>query len=174
MGTALALVLAAVMPLLAMPPAQAIPPTRTVFVAEGFVIPAGSGCAFDVVIEQSERLSTVTVTEFGDGRVVFIDQAFPRMTNAETGESIVHHSQFRAIDTYDASTDQVYGESSGTSFWWFFPGDVGPFGVVGEPGALLSLTGRIEATFDLDTGTTTSFELDGRVNADLCVMLSDG
>jgi hypothetical protein len=123
---------------------------------------------------QSERLSTAAVTEFGDGRVVVIDQAFPRMTNAETGESIVHHSQSRAIDAYDASTNQVRAVSSGTSFWWFFPGDAGPFGVVGEPGALLSMTGYIEATFDADTGAVTSFELDGRVNADICAMLSDG
>lgn len=57
---------------------------------------------------------------------------------------------------------------------WFFPGDVGPYGVVGKPGLFLSLTGHVETTWDPNTGPITSFELDGRINADLCVALSDG
>ena len=54
----------------------------------------------------------------------------------------------------------------------FPPGDVGPYGIVGKPGLFLSLTGHAEATFDLDTGLATSFEFEGRINVDLCAVLS--
>jgi hypothetical protein len=172
-GTVSALVLAVVLSLVAMPSAQAAPPTRTVFEAEEFVIPAGFGCSFDVVVSPPDPPPTVTVTEFSDGRVMRFFNGYPIMTNAETGESIVHHSRYQAMETYDALTNQVHGLSDGTVFAWFFPGDVGPSGeIIGDGGALLSLTGHIEYTLDVDTFVTTSFELDGQVNADLCALLS--
>lgn len=79
---------------------------------------------------------------------------------------------YQATETYDALTNQVHGVVDGTIFFGFFPGDVGPYGVVGDPGLLLSLTGRVEFTLDVDTFLYTSFELDGQVNGDLCAELS--
>ena len=153
--------------------AQAARPTRTVRDATGGVLPAGSGCAFRVAVEPADDPPTSTVTEFSEGGVmVQIRDGFIRLTNLKTGESIVHHSQYRGFQTYDASTNQIFEVTDGTAFWWFFPGDAGPYGIVAKPGLLLSITGHVEATYDADTEATTSFELDGRVNFDICAALS--
>lgn len=153
--------------------AQAVRPTRTVFDAEGFVLPAGSGCSFKVAIEPADDPPTLTETEFSDGGVTGqIRDGFISLTNVKTGESIVHHSQYRVSQTYDASTNQILEVWDGTAFWWFLPGDVGPYGVVGKPGLLLSITGHVETTYDLETNAITSFELDGQVNFDICAALS--
>jgi hypothetical protein len=165
--------LAVVLLLVAMPTAQAVPPTRTVFQAEGFVLRAGQGCSFKVAIAPGDEPPLVTETVFSDGdTMVQIRDGFIRLTNVKTGESIVHHSQYRTMWTFDALTDQIYAEDDGTAMWWFFPGDVGPYGVVGEPGLFLSLTGHVETTWDPNTGLITSFDFDGRINSDLCALLS--
>src|SRR5687767_12110034 len=96
--------------------AQAAGPTRTVSEAEGFVIPAGAACAFAVSIEPADGPITTVVSELSDGRVVAtIRQGFIRMTNLETGDSLVHHSQYRGMTTYDAVADQYLATTDGTA-----------------------------------------------------------
>lgn len=57
----------------------------------------------------------MTVTEFSDGdAMVQIRDGFIRLTDVKTGESIVHHSQYRTMWTFDALTDQVYAVDDGT------------------------------------------------------------
>lgn len=159
--------------LVSMPSVQAAPPTRTVFEAEGFELRAGQGCSFKVAIAPADDAPLLTETVFSDGdAMVQIRDGFIRLTNVKTGESIVHHSQYRTMWTFDALTDQIYAEDDGTAMWWFFPGDVGPYGVVGKPGLFLSLTGQVDTTWDPNTGLITSFDLDGRINSDLCALLS--
>lgn len=159
--------------LVSMPSVQAAPPTRTVFEAEGFELRAGQGCSFKVAIAPADDAPLLTETVFSDGdAMVQIRDGFIRLTNVKTGESIVHHSQYRTMWTFDALTDQIHAEDDGTAMWWFFPGDVGPYGVVGKPGLFLSLTGQVDTTWDPNTGLITSFDLDGRINSDLCALLS--
>ena len=173
-GTIGALVLTLVMSLLAMPSAGAARPTRSVFEATGGVL---SGvCAFDVEIEPADGPITSTVTEFSDGRVqTSIRHGDILMTNLTTGDSIVHHSQYLFVDVFDAAADTIRSSGSGTWWTYFLPGDVGPDGsIVGEP-VFLSMTGHAEGTFDTEPPfAITSFEFQGRINADLCALLGPG
>jgi hypothetical protein len=61
--------------------------------------------------------------------------------------------------------------SSGRFFIFLFPGDQGPSGEVGYPGALFGVVGDARGTVDPDTGVVTSFSLDGQTT-DLCALLS--
>lgn len=167
------LAFAVVLSLVAVPSAQAVRPTRTVEDATGGVLPAGSACSFRVAVEPADDPPTTTETIFSDGDVMGqIRDGFIRLKNVKTGKSIVHHSQYRNLTTYDALTNQADVVVDGTAFWWFFPGDVGPFGIVGKPGLLLSITGHVEYRLDLETELTTSFYLDGKINFDICAALS--
>jgi hypothetical protein len=151
-------------------PAIAGKPTRTVIEPTGVLIPAGFGCSFDVEGQPDEDAWSA-ITEFEDGRIQIISNAKPTLTNLDTGESIVHHSSYKQTLSYDPIGNDFLIELSGRIFAQFFPGEEGPFGEVGEDGALLSLAGYFQATWDLDTELYTSFSMDGKVT-DLCTLLS--
>jgi hypothetical protein len=51
----------------------------------------------------------------------------------------------------------------------FYPGDQGPFGEVGEPGALYAFAGTSSVTVDLNTFAYTAFSYQGSVT-DLCAI----
>jgi hypothetical protein len=148
-------------------------PVRTVTTPGPFVIPAGFGCAFDVGITPNgpNGAPRVTVTEFSDGRTVTVDRADPTLTNLDTGTSYFQRSAFAETDTYDPETNTILDVTSGRWFENFFPGDQGPFGEVGENGALFAVVGHAQLTVDLDTGRITSFSYVGTVT-DLCPLLA--
>ena len=151
------------------PALAAAKPTRTVIVPEPILIPAGFGCPFDVGGEPDDK-ARQTITEFSDGRVQTIGRANPTLTNLDTGKSIVHHSSYKLTQTYNSDTDEVVLSISGKFFITLYPGDQGPFGVVGENGALLSITGNQYLTLDPETEVITSYSLDGQAT-DLCALL---
>ena len=61
----------------------------------------------------------------------------------------------------------LFIEISGRYGLQLFPGDQGPFGEVGENGALLSVVGHQTFTFDLDTELTPAYSLTGKAT-DIC------
>jgi hypothetical protein len=111
-------------------------------------------------------------TTFSNGTVVTAVTADPRLTNLATGASIVAHSRFVQVETFDAATNSVTDVVVGRFNANFLPGDQGPYGVVSAPGLFLTFVGEIKATFDADTGAVTRFSLHGRVAANICAELS--
>jgi hypothetical protein len=154
--------------LIAAPAGVAAKPSRTVLpVPDPFVIPAGLGCSFDVGVAP---IGSQAITEFDDGHIARTANADITMTNLEGTSSYVQRSNYHLTETYpDANT--VLLEVSGRIFIQFFPGDVGPFGEVGEPGAMYAFVGTVSATIDLDTELYTSFSYEGTVT-DLCAALA--
>ena len=80
-------------------------------------------------------------------------------------------SDFKATDTFvDANT--VNSVIIGRVWVQFYPGDQGPFGVVGANGAAYAFDGQLSYTLDLNTFAFTSFSYKGPV-VDLCAELAD-
>lgn len=158
--------------LIAAPTALGGKPIRSVVpFTEPIFFPAGSVCAFPVRGQPGEG-SRAMITEFSDGRVQVIDWAEANLTNLDTGNTIVWNSRFLSTETVDPEANELFFENSGRFFVWLFPGDQGPAGEVGYPGALLGIVGEARGTVDLDTGMVTSFSLDGQTT-DLCALLSE-
>ena len=153
------------------PAAFGAKPIRTVFHPQPIFIPAGFGCAFDVEEVPSADTRAV-ITEFSDGRTVIQGKSDPTLTNLETGEVFLQRTRAKITDVYDPLANDVLEEISGRIFVGFFPGDEGPFGEVGENGALYSVIGHQRLTYDLDAQVITSYSLDGRA-IDICAALSD-
>jgi hypothetical protein len=154
--------------LIAAPLSLGASPVRTVVIPGPGVWPAGFGCPFDVGRVPND---VTRITEFSGGRTVFQVNAEPTLTNLETGTAYIQRSRFTATDTYDPDANDVLSVTSGRFIINFFPGDQGPFGKVGESGALFAFAGRVQTTFDLDTEIVISFSYEGTVT-DLCGVLS--
>jgi hypothetical protein len=168
-GVAVA-VIVAVVAVVAVPSAMAAKPIRTVFTPEPFTFLAGEGCAFDVTAVPDEDARVVR-TEFDDGRVMTQGHVNATLTNLETGASIVTRSRDRIVDTPGPVANEVSVEISGQLNFSFLPGDVGPFGLVGEPGLLLHMAGHHRFTV-ADTGRIVDYSFSGRTT-DICALLSD-
>lgn len=165
-GAVVALVLAMV----CAAPAAAAQPTRTVFDLGPFVIPAGSGCPFDVEGEPSRGFIAKTV--FSDGRVQYSVRALGAYVNLETGARYPTEDTSRVIDQFDAATGIDVVLLNGQNSYSFLPGDMGPFGVVTNGnGAFYHIVGSVAFTFDANTGHTTQFAYSGSVT-DICAALS--
>jgi hypothetical protein len=169
-STALVAVVVAALALIAAPPALGVKPTKTVLEAEGFVIPAGEGCAFDVE-EQVPEGTTFVVKEFSDGRIVTHGNSDPTLVNLDTGDSFIQRTRATVTETYDAEANDLSVEISGRVFVSFLPGDQGPFGEVGAAGGLFSVIGHQRFTVDLDSDVITSYSLAGKA-IDICPLLS--
>ncbi|HEY6571050.1 MAG TPA: hypothetical protein VIZ22_12210 [Candidatus Limnocylindrales bacterium] len=102
------------------------------------------------------------MTTFGSGDVT--------LTNAETGASILSKSRYLTTATPSPATNSVTEKFLGRRIYQFYPGDQGPDGVIGEPGALLRIDGFVQLTTDLATDAYTAFSFRGRVT-DLCAAL---
>jgi hypothetical protein len=168
-----ALITVVVVALISVPTALGAKPTRTVIHPEGdvdFVFPAGFGCSFDVRAEPDENGSGL-ITEFSDGRVVTHGHADITLTNLETGDSFLQRSRYEETVRHVAETNDLFVEISGRYGINLFPGDQGPFGEVGENGALLSVVGHQVFTLDLDTDVITAYSLTGKAT-DACAELS--
>jgi len=154
--------------LIAVPAGLGAKPVRTVYPGpEPHVVPAGLGCPFDVLFAP---VGWHSITEFSDGRTVTHGHGDITLTNLETGTSYRQYSRYDVTDTFtDATTLQEV--VNGRIVVQFFPGDIGPFGEVGENGALMAFVGTLTLTLDLDTFAYTSFSYQGTVT-DLCAILA--
>jgi hypothetical protein len=130
---------------------------------DAVVIPAGDGCAFDVLVEQ-------TVGAPGDRVPIgFADYTF---TNVDTGDSYLQKSRVVFTETFDPETNSLLFEVTGRFYSSFFVGDQGPEGEVEFPGLLLAFKGSIQFTLGLDTGLYTAFSYQGK-SVDICAELAD-
>lgn len=164
-GAALAVVLAFVLAA----PAAAAQPTRTVTQGlPGFILPAGSACAFDVAGRPSRGF--IARTGFSDGRVLLSVRAHGEYVNLETGSRYPTADNYRDLSTTGAD-GIITGTETGETTWYFLPGEVGPFGIVQAPGALYHFVGSVWYTYDTVAGRATSFTFVGTVR-DFCRLLS--
>jgi hypothetical protein len=160
-----------VLALSVVPTALGVAPIRTVVESEEpILIPAGTGCAFDVLEELGEN-AHLTFTEFSDGRLHIQAHGDVVLTNLETEQSIDWKNRWNASQTFDPEANSIIFEYSGRLLFTFFPGDQGPFGTDGENGAFFAFVGLVEITIDADTGVVTSFSLNGSAT-DVCVLLA--
>ena len=158
--------------LLALPVAEGAKPIRDKGThPEPVLIPAGFGCAFDVLREVSPDFSFQIFTDFSDGRSTVVGHGNLTLTNLDTGTSYEQKSRYQFTDVYDEATNTAFSDGGGRYYFNFYPGDQGPFGEVGENGALYLFVGSNSLTFDLDTELITSFSYTGTVT-DLCAILA--
>lgn len=148
---------------------HAAAPVRTVNSGtNSFLLPAGAGCAFDVLVS---AVGTTTRTVFSDGRTVRVANAEITLTNGADPEQTYLWTT-NAHDTETILDDgSIQAVTNGRILYWFFPGDQGPFGVVGENGALFGFVGDVSATFDANTFQITSFSWAGTAT-ELCAELA--
>ena len=149
-------------------PALAAKPVREQLSTDPTVLGAGSGCAFPVEF-RPQAGSHFTSTEFTD-RTVRQSSARLTLTNLENGGTVEAKDFSRYSERYDAQTNDVRIEISGQTILYFFPGDQGPEGEVGENGALYAVVGHVQETLDLDQNLITSFTLRGQAQ-ELCSLL---
>jgi hypothetical protein len=161
-----------VLALVAAAPVAAVQPTRTVFVRGPVAhFDAGdSGCDFAVTIYRSPG-STVTITDFSDGReVVKQHQMHATIVNDATGTTLVNNYEFRDVEWIDPTDGLIHGATSGQFADTFYPGDIGPFGVVDH---LVSyfVTGQQAYVVDPNTFATLALTINGTIT-DACAALS--
>ena len=159
---ALALVIAA--------PAAAAKPTRTVVVASPLThYPAGTGCDFDVTVYRPAGGWTA-ITDFSGGREMLINHVIKRtITNDATGSTFVEESISREVDRFE--NGQILGMISGQFIWQFYPGDVGPDGVVLDHLLALYIQGSATYVVDANTFATLAITLQGTAT-DICAARS--
>jgi hypothetical protein len=173
--------LTAALSLAAAAPAAASQPTHTVRPLHGgFVLPAGTACAFDVAGQPNPKPTSAAAfqsggfvgeTDFSDGSVMYSVRARGAYVNLETG------AQFPTLDTYadlegiDPDSGNIVGVARGQVTFFFYPGDQGPFGVVGSDGALYHVDGVASYTIDANTFATLAFAYTGSIT-DVCAALS--
>jgi hypothetical protein len=92
--------------------------------------------------------------------------------NLDTGASIVTHSRFVVVETFDAATNSVTDVGVGRFNLNFYPADQGPYCLVSAPGLFLSIVGEARTTLDLNSNTITRFALHGLATGSICTELS--
>ena len=148
---------------------MAAKPIRTQLSTEPTLHDAGFACSFAVELRPQEG-SRFTRTEFTDGTVTIHSSARQTVTNTESGASIEAKDFGKYTERYDEEANDLLIEVSGQTILYFFPGDQGPEGEVGENGALYSVVGHVQETLDLDQDLITSFSLRGQAT-ELCSLL---
>jgi hypothetical protein len=151
-------------------PAAAAQPTRTVIVAGPVAhYPAGTGCDFDVTVYRSPG-SRTAITDFSDGSEMLINHATHRtITNDATGATFVEESISHEVDRFEGG--QIIGMINGQFIWQFYPGDVGPNGVVLDHLLALYIQGMATYVVDGTTFATLEITIRGTVT-DICAALS--
>jgi len=132
--------------------------------ADDDLIPAGEGCAFDILYHVEHKQ-----TPAADHLRIGFGQA--TITNPATGASVVTKSRYTETFSVDEVTNTESGIILGRRNWQFYPGDQGPFGVVVEEVDLLRLEGRVTYTFDFDADLFTAFTFSGGAT-DICAMIA--
>lgn len=153
-------------------PTAAAQPTRTVVPAPNLVehFPAGYGCTFDVTVYLAPGART-TVTNFSDGTTVYEAHSLNRVITSDvTGKTFVDNQVFRDVEWIDAATGVLHGVTTGQQIQTFWPGDVGPFGIVTQPSAYM-IDGIAWWAWDPATGQQPSFAYAGPIT-DICAAIS--
>ena len=165
-GAAMALVLAIVVAA----PAAAAQPTRTVVVAGPLThFPAGTGCDFDVTVYRP-RGGWTAITDFTDGREAFVNHVVERtITNDATGATFVEVTSSHEVDTFENGV--IRGSISGQFIFEFYPGDVGPDGVILDHILALYIQGWASYVIDGTTFATLAITING-TTTDICAALS--
>ena len=165
-GAVVALVLA----LAAAGPAAAAAPIKDTFhTLSGFTIPAGTACPFDV--DGSPDFGFSQRWKYGDGSIKGAFHAHGAYVNDETGARYETLDNFAFSQWVDPITGLTHVVLQGQGADSFLPGDVGPFGIVGENGAFYDFVGRITFTIDTVTGHVSQFSWAGTAT-DICEALS--
>ncbi len=151
-------------------PAAAAQPTRTVFYPTGGSHPAGQGCTFAISYVDAPG-ARITVTDFSDGREVSDVHAIATLTNDANDKTYVHKAFFHAVDWYDAANGVWRSVIDGQSVSWFYPGDLGPYGIVGADGLALRIEGTVWVTWDPNANAVTEFAYVGTIT-NVCTLLS--
>ena len=163
-------VIAVVLAVLWAAPAAAAQPTRTVFHPTGGLHPAGQGCAFDISYVDAPG-ARITITDFSDGTEMTVVHAIATLTNDDTGATFVHMAFFHDVFWLDAANGVYRDMTNGQFVVWFYPGDVGPYGIVGDDGLALRFEGTVWAAYDPTTFAITEFAYQGTIT-DVCAALS--
>jgi hypothetical protein len=130
---------------------------------------AGTACEFDVTVYRTPG-SRTTFMDFPDGRGVAQNHAVHRrITNDATGAAFVESSVYREVDRFEG--DLIRGTISGQSIWQFFPGDVGPDGVVLDHLLALFIRGEVTYVVNGVTGATLEISIRG-TTTDICAAIS--
>lgn len=168
-SVALALALVAAAPVAAKTPPAAVPtPIRVLNInLQGFVIPAGYACSFDVAGRPDWGFSAHTY--FANGTVRSSVRAHGAYVNVATGAEYPTADNFYVEEVVDANNiDHVF--LSGMAATSFLPGDDGPFGPVTEA-SFYDFVGTVTFDYNLNTGQQTNFSYNGTVT-DICAALS--
>ena len=165
-GAVIALVLAVVWAA----PAAATQPTRTVVAAQPIThFPAGTGCDFDVTVYRPLGGWTA-ITDFSGGREAIVNHAIQRtITNDATGATFVEESISHEVDTFPNGL--ITGKINGQFIWQFYPGDVGPDGIVLDHLLALYIQGNASYVVDGTTFATLEIDIVGTMT-DICAAIS--
>ena len=164
-GAVIALVLSAVWAA----PAAAAQPIKDTFPLSGFTIPAGYACPFDVDGVPDFGFSQRWIRADAPLKGAF--HAHGAYVNDETGARYPTLDNFTFAQWIDPGTGLLHVVLQGQAADSFLPGDVGPFGIVGDTGAFYDFVGRITFTIDPVTGHVSQFSWAGTAT-DICAALS--
>jgi hypothetical protein len=166
-GATLAVVLAAVLAV----PAAAAQPTRTVYPLHYpfFTIGAGRGC--DFAVEGHPSWGFQASTEYSDGSIQWSVRAHGAYVNPANGDSYWVEDNWRDRDVPIAGTTHVESTVNGQATYVFFPGDMGPYGLV-EHVVMYHIVGTTHATWDSASGQTYAFTWNGGTITNVCEELS--
>ena len=166
-------ILALGLTVLVVAPVAAAAPTRTVrnLPADRVAhFAAGEGCTFDATVYSSPK-GRVTVTDFSDGTEVYEVHAMQRTIVSDvTHKSFVENQEYRDIEWIDASTGLRLGETSGQFIDTFWPGDIGPYGVVDE-NVSYAIVGSQTYTLDPNSYATLVLSIKGTIT-NICAVIS--
>ena len=134
-----------------------------------FVNPAGFGCSFATLVTPAADVSR-TITTFDNGRQMINVHGHATYSNLDSGATFDHHPVFQGVDTYDPVTNEINSVTHGRFTVTFYPGDMGPEGVVGESGAILMFIGSVKIKIDAGTFVYTDFSYAGSY-IDVCALI---
>jgi hypothetical protein len=144
-------------------------PSKQQTAPEASVVPAGFGCAFDVAINPLPG-ADLQLTQFDDGRRRATLRGLLEVRNLASGASRTVAERSQLTISHDGIANFLRVTVKGRFLREFWPGDIGPSGVVSSPGALLWLTGTLSLTADPETGAVVVDSFRGR-ETDLCSLL---
>ncbi|MBA2719523.1 MAG: hypothetical protein H0U52_09830 [Chloroflexi bacterium] len=117
------------------------------------------------------RDGRATETDFSDGSTVYEVHSMKRtITNDATGQSLTENQIYHDLEWIDPSNGWIRGITSGQSIQQFYPGDVGPNGIVQEPAAYI-IHGTTWWAWDPATEHQTEFRWTGTLT-DICAVIS--
>jgi hypothetical protein len=170
--TARGAVIAVALAVVVAAPAAAAQPTRTVNQITNLVShkPADTACTFDVTVYMTPG-ARVTETDFSDGSTVYQVHSMKRaITNDATGATFVENQIYHDREWIDPANGWIRGVTSGQSIQQFYPGDVGPYGIVEQPSAYV-IYGTTWWAWDPATEHQTEFTWTGTLT-DICATIS--